>query len=135
MQACYEEALSYSKERVQFNGPIAGFQMVQNKLADMVQEISKAQMLAYRLGRLKEAGKMRPQQISVAKRNNVYWAREIARTARDILGANGVTHDYQCGRHMLNLESVFTYEGTHDVHTLVIGQDVTGIPAFHQVKQ
>jgi len=130
MQACFDEARSYAGDRVQFSRPIAGYQLVQNKLAEMVSEITKAQLLCYRLGRLKEAGKLRPQQVSLAKRNNVYWMREIARTARDILGANGVTYDYQCGRHMLNAESVYTYEGTHDIHTLVIGQDVTGLAAF-----
>jgi glutaryl-CoA dehydrogenase len=130
MLACYDEALSYAKDRVQFSRPIAGYQLVQNKLAMMATEITKAQLLNFRLGRLKEAGKLRPQHVSMAKRNNVYWAREIAREARDILGANGVTNDYQCGRHMLNLESVYTYEGTHDIHTLIIGQDVTGLAAF-----
>jgi glutaryl-CoA dehydrogenase len=103
---------------------------VQDKLAVMVQEITKAQLLDLRLGRLKEAGKLRPQQVSLAKRNNVAWARDIARDARDILGANGVTDEYQAGRHMLNLESVYTYEGTHDIHTLIVGQDVTGLAAF-----
>ncbi len=130
MLACYDEALSYAGDRVQFSRPIAGYQLVQNKLVDMVQEITKAQLLCLRLGRLKEAGKLRPQQVSLAKRNNVYWAREISRTARDVLGANGVTDDYQCGRHMLNLASVYTYEGTHDIHTLVVGHDVTGLPAY-----
>ncbi len=130
MMACYDEALNYAKDRVQFTKPIAGYQLVQNKLTQMVSEITKAQLLCLRLGRIKDAGKLRPQQVSLAKRNNVYWAREIARDARDILGANGVTDEYQCGRHMLNLESVYTYEGTHDIHTLVIGQDITGIPAF-----
>ncbi len=130
MLACYEESLSYAGDRVQFGRPIAGFQLVQEKLATMVTEITKAQLLNLQLGRLKEAGTLRAQQVSLAKRNNVYWAREIARTGRDILGANGVTNDYQCGRHMLNIESVYTYEGTHDIHTLVIGQDVTGISAF-----
>jgi glutaryl-CoA dehydrogenase len=130
MLACYDEALGYARDRVQFSRPIAGYQLVQDKLVTMVQEITKAQLLDLRLGRLKEAGKLRPQQVSLAKRNNVYWAREIARTARDILGANGVTDEYQCGRHMLNLESVYTYEGTHDIHTLVVGQDVTGLAAF-----
>jgi glutaryl-CoA dehydrogenase len=128
--ACYDEALSYAKDRVQFSRPIAGYQLVQQKLVDMVQEITKAQLLAFRLGRLKEAGKLLPTQISLAKRNNVAMARDIARDARDILGANGVTDEYQCGRHMLNLESVYTYEGTHDIHTLVVGQDVTGLAAF-----
>ncbi|HTJ42240.1 MAG TPA: acyl-CoA dehydrogenase family protein [Kofleriaceae bacterium] len=128
--ACYDEALSYAKDRVQFSRPIAGYQLVQQKLVDMVQEITKAQLISFRLGRLKEAGKLLPTQISLAKRNNVAMARDIARDARDILGANGVTDEYQCGRHMLNLESVYTYEGTHDIHTLVVGQDVTGLAAF-----
>jgi glutaryl-CoA dehydrogenase len=128
--ACYDEALQYAKSRVQFSRPIAGYQLVQHKLVEMLQEITKMQLVSLRLGRLKDAGKMRPQQVSLAKRNNVYWAREIARMARDILGANGVTDEYQCGRHMLNLESVYTYEGTHDIHTLVVGQDVTGLAAF-----
>ncbi len=130
MLACYDEALGYATDRVQFAKPIAGYQLVQEKLATMATEITKAQLLNLQLGRLKESGALRPQQVSMAKRNNVYWAREIARTARDMLGANGVTSDYQCGRHMLNIESVFTYEGTHDIHTLVIGQDVTGFNAF-----
>ena len=128
--SCYDEALSYAGDRVQFSRPIAGYQLVQQKLVDMVTEITKGQLLCYRLGRLKESGKLTPQQVSLAKRNCVYWAREIARDARDILGANGVTDEYQCGRHMLNLESVYTYEGTHDIHTLVVGQDVTGLAAF-----
>ena len=128
--SCYDEALSYAKDRVQFKKPIAGYQLVQQKLVDMVQEITKAQLLCLQLGRLKESGKIQPGQISLAKRNNVSMARDIARDARDILGANGVTDEYQCGRHMLNLESVFTYEGTHDIHTLVVGQDVTGMAAF-----
>ncbi len=128
--ACYDEALSYAKDRVQFSRPIAGYQLVQRKLVDMVNEITKAQLLCWRMGRLKEAGTLTPAQISLAKRNNVAMARECARDARDILGANGVTDDYQCGRHMLNLESVYTYEGTHDIHTLVVGQDVTGLAAF-----
>ena len=130
MLACYDEALGYAQERVQFSRPIAGYQLVQEKLVTMVNEITKAQLLDLRLGRLKEKGALRPQHVSLAKRNNVYWAREIVRTARDILGANGVTDEYQCGRHMLNLESVYTYEGTHDIHTLVVGQDVTGHAAF-----
>jgi glutaryl-CoA dehydrogenase len=128
--ACYDEALSYAKDRVQFSRPIAGYQLVQRKLVDMVQEITKAQLLCWRLGRLKESDKITPAQISLAKRNCVAMARDCARDARDILGANGVTDEYQCGRHMLNLESVFTYEGTHDIHTLVVGQDVTGLAAF-----
>jgi len=128
--ACYDEALRYAGDRVQFSRPIAGYQLVQRKLVDMVSEISKGQLLGLRLGRLKEAGKLRPAQVSLVKRNNVAVARDIARDARDILGANGVTDEYQCGRHMLNLESVYTYEGTHDIHTLVVGQDVTGLAAF-----
>jgi glutaryl-CoA dehydrogenase len=128
--ACYDEALSYAKDRVQFSRPIAGYQLVQQKLVNMVSEITKAQLLCLRLGRLKEADKITPAQISLAKRNNVDIARNIARDARDILGANGVTDEYQCGRHMLNLESVFTYEGTHDIHTLIVGQEITGLAAF-----
>jgi glutaryl-CoA dehydrogenase len=128
--ACYDEALSYAKDRVQFSRPIAGYQLVQKKLVDMVQGITQGQLVCWRLGRLKEAGTMSPAQISLAKRSTVAMARECARDARDILGANGVTDEYQCGRHMLNLESVFTYEGTHDIHTLVVGQDVTGLAAF-----
>jgi glutaryl-CoA dehydrogenase len=128
--ACYDEALSYAKDRVQFSKPIAGYQLVQRKLVDMVSEITKGQLLCLQLGRLKEANKLTAGQISLAKRNNVAVARDIARDARDILGANGVTDEYQCGRHMLNLESVYTYEGTHDIHTLVVGQDITGLAAF-----
>ncbi|HEV7556059.1 MAG TPA: acyl-CoA dehydrogenase family protein [Kofleriaceae bacterium] len=128
--ACYDEALGYAKDRVQFSKPIAGYQLVQNKLVDMVSAITQAQLLCWRMGRLKEAGTLQPGQISLAKRNNVSMARDIARDARDILGANGVTDEYQCGRHMLNLKNMFTYEGTHDIHTLVVGQDVTGLAAF-----
>jgi glutaryl-CoA dehydrogenase len=128
--ACYDEALRYAQDRVQFSRPIAGYQLVQQKLVNMVSEITKAQLVCWRLGRLKEAETITPGQISLAKRNNVAMARDVARDARDILGANGVTDDYQCGRHMLNLESVYTYEGTHDIHTLVVGQDVTGLAAF-----
>ncbi|CAN5392841.1 acyl-CoA dehydrogenase family protein [soil metagenome] len=128
--ACYAEALSYAKDRVQFSRPIAGYQLVQHKLVEMVQKITQAQLLTWRLGRLKEAGTITPAQISLAKRTCVAMARDVARDARDILGANGITDEYQCGRHMLNLESVYTYEGTHDIHTLVVGQDVTGLAAF-----
>jgi glutaryl-CoA dehydrogenase len=130
MLACYDEALSYAKDRVQFSRPIAGYQLVQRKLVDMVSQITAGQLLCLRLGRLKESGAIRPAQISLAKRSTVDAARNVARDARDILGANGVTDEYQCGRHMLNLESVYTYEGTHDIHTLVVGQDVTGLAAF-----
>jgi glutaryl-CoA dehydrogenase len=128
--ACYDEALRYAKERVQFARPIAGYQLVQAKLVEMLSEITKAQLLSLRLGRLKEQERLRPQQVSLAKRNNVHQALHIARMARDILGANGITDEYQCGRHMCNLESVYTYEGTHDIHTLILGQDITGIAAF-----
>lgn len=128
--ACFDEALSYSKTRVQFTRPIAGYQLVQAKLVEMLSEITKAQLLCWRLGRLKDSGKMRPEQVSLAKRNNVAQALHIARTARDVLGANGITDEYQCGRHMCNLESVYTYEGTHDIHTLILGLDITGLNAF-----
>jgi glutaryl-CoA dehydrogenase len=128
--ACYDEALSYAKDRVQFSRPIAGYQLVQHKLVQMVSRITQAQLLCWRMGRLKESGKLTPAQVSLAKRDCVAMARECARDARDILGANGVTDEYQCGRHMLNLESVYTYEGTHDIHTLVVGQEITGIAAF-----
>jgi glutaryl-CoA dehydrogenase len=128
--ACYDEALSYAKDRVQFSRPIAGYQLVQHKLVQMVSKITQAQLLCWRLGRLKESGKITPAQISLAKRDCVAMARDCARDARDILGANGVTDEYQCGRHMLNLESVYTYEGTNDIHTLVVGQEVTGLAAF-----
>jgi glutaryl-CoA dehydrogenase len=127
---CYETALSYAKDRKQFSRPIAGYQLVQRKLTDMVTEITKAQCLTLRLGRLKEQKKHRPAQISLAKRNNVAMALDIARMARDILGGNGIMYAYSPGRHMLNLETVYTYEGTHDIHTLIVGQDVTGLSAF-----
>jgi glutaryl-CoA dehydrogenase len=127
---CYETALAYAKEREQFGRPIAGFQLVQENLVWMVQEITKAQLLALRLTRMIEAGTSRPAQISLAKRNNVWMALECARLARDILGAVGITDKYSVIRHMLNLESVYTYEGTHNVHTLVVGHDVTGLDAF-----
>lgn len=128
--ACYHQALEYAKERIQFGKPIASFQLVQEKLAWMVQEITKAQLLAWRLGKLKDEGKIKHTQISLAKKNNVWMALEIARMARDILGANGTAYEYPVGRHMCNLEAVKTYEGTHDIHTLVIGEAVTGIPAY-----
>ncbi len=128
--ACYEEALNYSKIRIQFDKPIAAFQLTQEKLADMLTEITKGQLLAYRLGRIKEKREPRPQQVSLAKRNNVAMALEVARAAREILGASGITHEYCAGRHMANLESVKTYEGTHEIHTLILGEDITGIAAF-----
>ncbi len=128
--ACYEEALSYAGNRVMFGKPIGGFQIQQERLANMVTEIVKAQLLALHLGRLKDAGKVTPQQVSLAKRNNVNIATDIAREARRLLGANGILAEYASMRHMANLESVYTYEGTHDIHTLIIGQAVTGIAAF-----
>src|SRR5258706_527825 len=128
--ACYDEALRYTKERVQFKRPIAGYQLVQAKLVDMLEGITNAQLLAWRLGRLKEHKKVRPQQVSLAKRHNVRMALATARNARDLLGANGITDEYQSGRHMCNLESVFTYEGTDHIHTLILGEDITGLAAF-----
>ncbi|HUQ47641.1 MAG TPA: acyl-CoA dehydrogenase family protein [Gemmatimonadaceae bacterium] len=128
--ACYEEALSYAGNRVMFGKPIAGFQIQQERLADMVTEIVKAQLLSLHLGRLKDAGTFSPVQVSIAKRNNVSMATDIAREARRLLGANGILAEYASMRHMANLESVYTYEGTHDIHTLIIGQAVTGIAAF-----
>ena len=127
---CYETALAYAKSREQFGRPIAGFQLVQQKLVWMAQEITKAQLLALRLTRLMETGAARPAQISLAKRNNVWMALECARKARDILGAAGITDRYPVIRHVMNLESVSTYEGTHDIHTLVVGRDLTGLSAF-----
>ncbi len=129
-RACYEAALDYAKTRIQFNRPIASFQLVQQKLAIMATELVKAQLLALQLGRLKDEGLHHPVQVSVAKRNNVREALETAREARAILGANGITLEYPISRHMNNLESVFTYEGTDDIHTLIIGQAITGQSAF-----
>jgi glutaryl-CoA dehydrogenase len=128
--ACYDAALQYAKSRIQFDKPIAAFQMTQEKLVEMVSEISKAQLLILQVGRLKDAGKVRFQHISMAKRNNVYQALKIAREARSILGANGILDEYPVMRHAANLESVLTYEGTHEMHTLIIGEDITGSPAF-----
>jgi len=128
---CYEEALDYSKQRVQFTKPIAGYQLVQRKLVEMLTEITKAQLLCLQLGRLKEQGKSTFVQVSLAKRNNVSQALEIARMARDILGGNGIINEYSAMRHMCNLETVYTYEGTHDIHTLIIGEHITGIPAYY----
>lgn len=129
-RTCYEVALDYAKSRVQFSKPIASFQLVQQKLAIMATELVKSQLLALHLGRLKDEGLLHPVQISVAKRNNVREAIKTAREARTILGANGITLEYPVSRHSNNLESVFTYEGTDDIHTLVIGQAITGINAF-----
>ena len=129
--ACYEEALDYAKQRVQFTKPIAGYQLVQRKLVEMVTEITKAQLLCLQLGRLKDQGKSTFIQVSVAKRNNVHHALEAARAARDILGGNGILNEYASMRHMCNLESVYTYEGTHDIHTLIIGEHITGLAAYY----
>jgi glutaryl-CoA dehydrogenase len=129
-RACFEVALDYAKSRIQFKRPIASFQLVQRKLAIIATELTKAQLLALQLGRLKDESLLHPVQISVAKRNNVREALEITREARTILGANGITLEYPISRHMNNLESVFTYEGTDDIHTLIIGQALTGISAF-----
>jgi glutaryl-CoA dehydrogenase len=129
--SCYDTALQYGLQRKQFhNQPIASHQLVQEKLVWMVTEITKAQLLSLQVGRLKDLGKAQFQHISMAKRNNVWMALECARIARDILGANGIVDDYPIMRHMMNLESVKTYEGTHDIHTLILGQELTGIPAF-----
>jgi len=127
---CYDTALRYAKERIQFDKPIASFQLQQKKLAEMITEITKAQLLTYRLGQLKNEGKATTAQISMAKRNNVDMALKIAREARQVLGGMGITGDYSIMRHMMNLESVVTYEGTHDIHLLITGMDITGIPAF-----
>lgn len=129
-QAIYDEALEYAKTRVQFKKPIAGYQLVQQKLVWMLNEITKGQMLALRLGRMKDDGTMNFAHVSLAKRNNIWMALEAARMGRDILGASGIADEYHVGRHMTNLESVSTYEGTHDIHTLILGDHITGIPAF-----
>lgn len=127
---CYETALEYSKNRKQFSKPIGAYQLTQKKLVDMLEEITKAQLLAIQLGRLKDQGKASFAQISLAKRNNVAIARDIARSAREILGANGITDDYPIMRHIMNLESVYTYEGTHEMHTLIVGKEITGFDAI-----
>ena len=127
---CYDTALRYAKERIQFGKPIAGFQLQQKKLAEMITEITKAQLLAFRLGQLKNEDKASSAQISMAKRNNVDMALKIAREARQILGGMGITGEYSIMRHMMNLESVVTYEGTHDIHLLITGLDITGLNAF-----
>jgi glutaryl-CoA dehydrogenase len=129
--SCYDTALQYAKMRKQFHSqPIASHQLIQEKLVWMATEISKAQLLSLHVGRLKDAGTVGHEHISMAKRNNVWMAIETARMARDILGANGITEDYPIMRHMMNLESVKTYEGTHDIHTLILGQHITGLPAY-----
>ena len=128
--ACYDEALSYAKTRVMFDRPIGGTQIQQVRLADMLTEITKAQCLTLQLGRLKDSGRFTPQQVSLAKRNNVSMACDIAREARRLLGANGILVEYHSMRHLANLESVYTYEGTHDMHSLILGEAVTGLSAF-----
>jgi glutaryl-CoA dehydrogenase len=128
--ACYESALAYAKLRVQFGKPIGAFQLTQAKLVDMLTALTHGQLLALQLGRLKEAGRLRPQQVSLGKRANVAMALDVARAARTVLGANGISLEHPVFRHMVNLESVLTYEGTHEVHTLVVGQDITGMNAF-----
>jgi len=127
---CYDTALRYAKERIQFGKPIASFQLQQKKLAEMITEITKGQLLVWRLGTLKNEGKASSAQISMAKRNSVEIALKIAREARQMLGGMGITGEYSIMRHMMNLESVVTYEGTHDIHLLITGMDVTGISAF-----
>ena len=128
--ACFEEAVSYAKTRVMFDKPIGGFQIQQVRLADMLTELTKAQLVSLHLGRLKDAGNFTPTQVSLAKRNNVSIATDIAREARRLLGGNGILAEYGAMRHMANLESVYTYEGTHDVHSLILGQAITGLNAF-----
>ncbi|WP_440766286.1 acyl-CoA dehydrogenase family protein [Natronorubrum sp. DTA7] len=127
---CFEEARQYAKDRDQFGGPIGRFQLQQRKLAEMGTQITLAQLLAYRLAELKERGEMRPQHVSMSKRNNVRMARNQSRIAREMLGGNGITTDYSPMRHMANMETVYTYEGTHDIHTLVLGEEFTGIAAY-----
>jgi glutaryl-CoA dehydrogenase len=128
--SCYETARKYALERIQFGKPIASFQLIQKKLTEMLTEITKAQLVNWRLGKLKNEGKATTAQISMAKRNNVDIALQIARESRQILGGMGITQEYPIMRHMMNLESVITYEGTHDIHLLIMGNDITGIPAF-----
>lgn len=130
MMACYDTALQYAQSRKQFSKPIAAYQITQEKLAYMLTEITKAQLLCYRLGQLKDSGKMRPQQVSLAKRNSCEMAKNIASIAREILGANGILDEYPIMRHLANVESVKTYEGTHEMHTLILGEDITGFSAF-----
>jgi glutaryl-CoA dehydrogenase len=129
-RACFESSLNYAKTRIQFDRPIGSFQLIQKKLADMALELNKGTLLAYHLGRMKEQGRLRPQQVSVGKLNNTRAALEIARTSRGIHGANGITLEYPIMRHMTNLESVITYEGTEEVHTLVIGEALTSLRAY-----
>jgi glutaryl-CoA dehydrogenase len=128
--ACYESALAYSKLRVQFGRPIGGFQLTQAKLVDALQAICQCQLLAYQLGRLKDLGQLRPAQVSLGKRANVSAALDVARSMRSVLGGNGISLEHPVFRHMVNLETVLTYEGTHEIHTLVVGADITGLPAY-----
>ena len=128
--ACYEAALNYALVRAQFGRPIGGFQLTQNKLVDALQGITQAQLLAYQLGRLKDAGRLRAAQVSLAKRANAAMALEVARSMRSVLGGNGISLEHPIFRHMVNLESVYTYEGTHEIHTLVVGADITGLEAY-----
>ena len=127
---CFETARDYATDREQFDKPIASFQLQQGKLAEMATQITTAQLLSHRLADLKERGDLRPQQVSMAKYNNVSMARDQARVAREMLGGNGITTDYSPMRHLANLETVYTYEGTHDIHALILGQDLTGFSAF-----
>ena len=129
--ACYDECLKYAQSRIQFDRPIASFQLTQEKLVYMLTEITKAQLLVYHLGKLKDNNKMKQTQVSLAKRNNVEISLKTARLARSILGANGISDEYQVIRHLLNLETVYTYEGTHEIHTLILGEDITGIAAYY----
>jgi glutaryl-CoA dehydrogenase len=128
--ACYDEALRYAGNRVMFDKPIAATQIQQVRLTEMLTEITKAQFMTLQLGRLKDAGTMKPEQVSLCKRNNVSMACDIAREARRLLGANGILVEYHSMRHMANLESVYTYEGTHDMHSLIVGQAITGLSAY-----
>jgi glutaryl-CoA dehydrogenase len=130
MMACYDTALNYAKSRIQFSKPIAAYQMTQEKLVFMLTEITKAQLLNLQLGRMKDDNTLKYTQVSLAKRNNCEKALEIARIAREILGANGILDEYPVMRHSANLESVKTYEGTHEMHTLIVGEDITGISAY-----
>ena len=127
---CYETALQYSKERIQFGKPIGSNQLIQKKLTDMITEITKAQLLCYQLGKLMDEGKANYQQISMAKRNNVKMAQSIAREARQVLGGMGITSDYPIMRHMINLETLITYQGTNEIHELITGRDITGFNAI-----
>ena len=126
----YDVALQYSKDRIQFDKPIASFQLIQDKLVWMFSEITKGQLLALQVGKNKDNNTLKHPQVSMLKKNNVYVARECIKIAREILGANGITSDYPIMRHMMNIESVYTYEGTNEMHTLVLGHDITGIPAY-----